>query len=156
MGVLSADDYADADTLITHAAALAEMLDLAAIQIHDLPTSAQQTLATLKQRLPVTTKLHLAHSVTAASAADFRPDSSVDKYVLDHGKGGSGKTFDWTLIQHYPADQAILAGGLQIKNLPEALQQSCYALDLNSGFERKPDHKDAAKLTQAFNIIRSY
>lgn len=156
VGVLSADDYADADTLIAHAAALAETLDLAAIQIHDLDASAQQTLAALKQRLPARTKLHLAHSVTAASAADFRPDSNVDKYVLDHGKGGSGKTFDWTLIQHYPADQAILAGGLQIKNLPEALQQSCYALDLNSGFERKPGHKDAAKLTQAFNIIRSY
>ncbi len=65
--------------------------------------------------------------------------------------GGTGKTFDWSLIAEKPyiREKLFLAGGLTVQNLETALKQiSPYAVDVASGVEKSPGIKDAALLGQ--------
>ncbi|MDO4761688.1 MAG: bifunctional indole-3-glycerol-phosphate synthase TrpC/phosphoribosylanthranilate isomerase TrpF [Corynebacterium sp.] len=85
----------------------------------------------------------------------------VDKLVLDAGEGGSGETFDWTLISDEIKQHSFIAGGLNLDNLDEALAVGAYGLDVNSGVEY-PDHshrhhtKDLGLVAHAFARIRSF
>lgn len=61
--------------------------------------------------------------------------------------GGTGTTFDWTLIPRDFPLPVILAGGLNAGNVSEAIQQSRpYAVDVSGGVERQKGIKDAEKM----------
>jgi phosphoribosylanthranilate isomerase len=82
----------------------------------------------------------------------------VDRFLFDTAsasKGGSGKQFDWGLLEHYPFEKGfMLSGGLTaahavaIRDLAERTPQ-LLGVDVNSGFELAPGLKDMAAL-QAF------
>ncbi|RUO19286.1 bifunctional indole-3-glycerol-phosphate synthase TrpC/phosphoribosylanthranilate isomerase TrpF [Aliidiomarina iranensis] len=101
-----------------------------------------------------------AHSVkpeeSAINTAPFTPE--VARILFDHGRGGSGQTFDWQLLPATPEQRQHiqLAGGLNRENIAKAAAQGCRGLDINSGLERQPGHKDPAWLQQAFRAIRLY
>ena len=64
--------------------------------------------------------------------------------------GGTGETFDWSLLQDLPQDNIpviILAGGLDQDNVNEAVQLlKPYAVDVSSGVEESPGIKVAEKI----------
>jgi len=63
--------------------------------------------------------------------------------------GGSGKTFDWSLIPERVDKPLILAGGLSAANVAEALVKvRPYAVDVSGGVERSPGVKDGAKIRE--------
>lgn len=63
-------------------------------------------------------------------------------------KGGSGYRFDWNLIPRQCPLPVILAGGLDVTNVSQAVQSvRPYALDVSSGVEAKQGIKDVAKMT---------
>jgi phosphoribosylanthranilate isomerase len=64
-------------------------------------------------------------------------------------RGGSGETFAWELVAaHRGGVPVILSGGLNPDNVAEAIATAHpYAVDVASGVERSPGHKDHAKLT---------
>ena len=71
----------------------------------------------------------------------------ADYPLLDNGKG-TGETFDWELLSHFPRPY-FLAGGLTPENLPEAIFRfSPYAVDLSSGVETD-GKKDPQKIFRA-------
>ncbi|MBB5394304.1 phosphoribosylanthranilate isomerase [Mucilaginibacter sp. AK015] len=74
--------------------------------------------------------------------------------------GGSGETFDWTILDKYTLDVPfLLSGGLSLDNLEEVKQikhPAFYGVDLNSKFEVSPALKDINKLTQAFTTINTF
>ena len=73
----------------------------------------------------------------------------LDSHTLG-AAGGTGETFDWSLVPQHYAKPIILAGGLTPHNVAQAIQQSgVYAVDLSSGVEAAPGVKDSAKV-QAF------
>ena len=82
----------------------------------------------------------------------------VDRFLFDTAsasKGGSGKQFDWGLLEDYPFEKGfMLSGGLTaahavaIRDLAERTPQ-LLGVDVNSGFELAPGLKDMAAL-QAF------
>lgn len=80
----------------------------------------------------------------------FLIDSPAEKY-----RGGSGKTFDWRLIDKLSIDPAklILAGGLTAENVQEAIQSvNPAAVDTSSGVEtngQKDHEKIRAFIAQA-------
>ncbi|HAT6522223.1 bifunctional indole-3-glycerol-phosphate synthase TrpC/phosphoribosylanthranilate isomerase TrpF [Corynebacterium striatum] len=77
----------------------------------------------------------------------------ADLLVLDTGSGGTGETFDWSTV---PAGiPALLAGGLNLTNLEQALAVGTIGLDLNSGLET-PRGKDSGLIARAFSTIRNY
>ncbi|MFZ5770552.1 MAG: phosphoribosylanthranilate isomerase [Thermodesulfobacteriota bacterium] len=72
----------------------------------------------------------------------------VSGFLLDtydkNQAGGTGKTFDWSLIQALqPGKPVILAGGLGPANVAQAIAAvRPFAVDVNSAIEREPGHKD--------------
>ena len=71
--------------------------------------------------------------------------SSADYILLDHGAGGTGQAFDWSLIQSAQRPY-FLAGGLHPNNVQDAVHSlHPYALDVSSGIE-KEKVKDPQKM----------
>ena len=72
-------------------------------------------------------------------------------------KGGTGKTFDWTILKDksYVHDRLFLAGGLTPHNLKHAIKLiRPYAIDVASGVEKSPGIKDPALLEQLIVIAK--
>ncbi|KMN46856.1 phosphoribosylanthranilate isomerase [Bacillus paramycoides] len=65
--------------------------------------------------------------------------------------GGNGKTFSWELLAHMPnelREKTILAGGLNILNIEEAIRTvQPYMIDVSSGVETE-GKKDIEKIKQ--------
>jgi phosphoribosylanthranilate isomerase len=62
-------------------------------------------------------------------------------------KGGSGSQFDWDLIPEDCPLPVVLAGGLQVDNVKQAIQSvKPYALDVSSGVEAEKGVKDVARM----------
>ena len=87
--------------------------------------------------------------------------SSVDFFLFDtktDEHGGSGKSFDWSLLDKYKLDVPFfLSGGLSLDNLDEVKSikhPQFYGVDLNSRFEIEPGLKDIDKLKNAFELLR--
>jgi len=86
---------------------------------------------------------------------------AVDYFLLDTyddaRKGGTGKSFDWTvarvLAQEFPI---FLAGGITPENAAEACRSVVpYGLDVSSGLESEPGRKDYAKVDAFFAALRT-
>jgi phosphoribosylanthranilate isomerase len=85
-----------------------------------------------------------------------------DLFLLDTKKGeqvgGTGITFDWTILKAYKKSiPFILAGGLGEENVAEAISLSAqfpiYALDFNSKLESMPGFKNIEKVKNISKII---
>lgn len=74
-------------------------------------------------------------------------------------KGGSGKTFDWQILEKYQGPTPfLLAGGIDennFKNAQEIENNYLLGLDLNSKFEIEPGLKDIQKLKKVL-IDKNY
>lgn len=89
--------------------------------------------------------------------------SEVADYLLfdtkANGKfGGTGKTFDWSLLNEIADDiPFFLAGGLNPENVSQAIETvQPFAVDLNSGVEEEPGLKDFEKIEQLMENLKSY
>ena len=78
----------------------------------------------------------------------------LDKYVEGH-KGGSGRTFDWTIAAEVARDyDFMLAGGLTRENVGEAITTvGPWAVDVSSGVETD-GVKDAAKIRDFAEAVK--
>ncbi len=70
--------------------------------------------------------------------------------------GGTGKTFDWTIIEKVvTGTHIVLAGGLTPSNVAEAIRIARpWAVDVSSGVEREPGIKDKDKIEQFISEVR--
>ena len=68
----------------------------------------------------------------------------------EHLKGGIGQTFDWNLIPQSLSKPIVLAGGLTVDNVKEAIKKvKPYAVDVSGGVEESKGIKNSLKI-QAF------
>lgn len=85
-------------------------------------------------------------------------NSASDYFILDSGKG-SGKTFDWSLLDkssEFFKNSIFLAGGLNSENLDLAIDEfNPFAVDLSSSIETD-GFKDEEKLKEIINIMENY
>lgn len=78
----------------------------------------------------------------------------LDAYVAGV-QGGTGESFDWTLIPEKLPLPVILSGGLNGQNVTRAITQvRPYAVDVSSGVEASKGIKDAAKIAQFMQEVR--
>ncbi|HPY77941.1 MAG TPA: phosphoribosylanthranilate isomerase [Anaerohalosphaeraceae bacterium] len=66
--------------------------------------------------------------------------------------GGTGKTFDWSLLSHLNR-RIFLSGGITPDNILQALAVGAWGVDINSGIESSPGKKDPRKMKHLFDII---
>lgn len=67
--------------------------------------------------------------------------------------GGSGKTFNWQVLEKYDNEiPFFLSGGIGVEELEKIddLKLNIFGLDVNSRFESKPGVKDIEKLKKLF------
>jgi phosphoribosylanthranilate isomerase len=81
--------------------------------------------------------------------------------------GGTGQAFDWEAVQSalassaYPANNLVIAGGLNIHNLPACIQTfRPFIIDICSGVEldhqTPAENKDLQKISNALLLIKSH
>ena len=85
-------------------------------------------------------------------------DSVSDYFILDSGKG-SGKTFNWNLVDkssEFFKNSIFLAGGLNSENLTSAIEEfNPFAVDLSSSVETD-GFKDEEKIKEIMEIVENY
>jgi phosphoribosylanthranilate isomerase len=92
------------------------------------------------------------------TASDYRAASGL---LLDaddpRHKGGTGKSFDWSIIPPDCPLPLILAGGLNSENARLALWQvKPYGLDVSSGVEAAKGLKDADKMAAFIKEVQDF
>jgi phosphoribosylanthranilate isomerase len=82
----------------------------------------------------------------------------ADLYLLDSfapGYGGSGAAFPWNWLEGLNGDRLILAGGLDARNVAEAIRLvQPYGVDVCTGVESKPGTKDHEKLKEFISAAK--
>jgi phosphoribosylanthranilate isomerase len=90
-------------------------------------------------------------------ARDYRDAKALllDAYV-EGTHGGTGATFDWTLIPKALPLPVVLAGGLTPDNVTAAIKAvQPWAVDVSSGVEQSKGIKDAAKIAAFVTGVRN-
>ena len=94
-----------------------------------------------------------AFSVKTSRDVEKALKSPADYILLDQGAGGTGKTFDWSLVPEIERP-FFLAGGLGTENLEEAVARlKPWAVDLSSSLETD-GRKDPEKIKAAIDMVR--
>ncbi len=107
-------------------------------------------------RLKSRTQCPIVKAVTVERKEDIflMQNSSADYLLLDHGKGGTGEAFDWSLA-HDCRKPYFLAGGIHAGNVESALEKlKPYAIDLSSGVETA-GVKDKEKVIEMVRRVRN-
>jgi len=96
--------------------------------------------------------IHVASAAEIHAAEAFR----TDFHLFDRrGRGlwgGTGQSFDWTLLRGHRSEiPAIVAGGLRPDNVTTAIELTHpFAVDVASGVEIEPGRKDHAAMAAFF------
>lgn len=130
-------------------AEIANRIGVGAVQLHGSNASDSRWIAS---RVPVLIKAFSASDPELASAGDF----GAQHLLIDSATPGSGKTFDWSLLDEQPPNRPfILAGGLDGENVADAIRMvRPWGVDVATGVEATPGHKDPAKLRKFIGRAR--
>lgn len=87
--------------------------------------------------------------------ADYHQASGLLVDAWDPNRyGGTGQSFNWSLIPESRPLPLILAGGLSSDNVARAIEQvRPWAVDVSGGVEESKGKKDATKLSQFFKEV---
>jgi len=81
------------------------------------------------------------------------PSTGADYYLIDSG-AGTGQTFNWEQLNSLKFEKPwFLAGGIDIKNVNQAIALNPFAVDISSGAETD-GLKDREKILQLTTIVR--
>lgn len=141
-----------------------QQVPLSLLQFHgDESLESCCSLAKMAAR-PFMRALRISHdtkpdSLLQCEKAYFTASNLFSGILLDtlvDGYGGAGKVFDWSLIPKELAPRVVLSGGLNERNIAEAiLHVRPYAVDVSSGVEREKGIKDAEKIRTFIHAVRS-
>lgn len=124
----------------------AEMLDV--IQLHGREDNRYIRTVKEKTGLPVIK----AFRIESPEDIQLAAKSTADYVLLDSGTG-TGKTFDWSLLQDFQRPY-FLAGGLDPGNVGDAVRRlNPYGVDTSSGIETD-GKKDPARMQAFVRAVR--
>lgn len=128
----------------------ADKIGLSMIQLH-----GDETPSYTKQiEKPVIKSFRVDDKFDFALLNEYENCSFLLDNFFENEFGGTGKSFDWTLIPEELKDKIILAGGVSSKNIEEIFVNiKPQAVDLVSSVEKFPGKKDEEKLKEFFNMI---
>lgn len=142
-------------------AKVAELLNDNIIEIAQLHGEENENYI---QELKALTNKPIIKAVRVLSQQDIEgaQDTVADFLLLDNGTGGTGESFDWSLVsqeknqnQNQKPKPFFLAGGLKAGNIKQAIAAtSPYAVDLSSGVETA-GLKDRAKILEIVRRMRN-
>lgn len=134
-------------------ARIVETVGLDVVQYHgdETPADCAQAPRPWIKALRVRPELDLAAAGSAFGAASALLYDAYDPALY----GGSGKAFDWSLLAAAGRAPVILAGGLTVDNVAEAVRQTRpYAVDVSGGIESAKGVKDHDKMQRFVAEVR--
>ena len=137
------------DELAVLVADIAHRADLHAVQLHGRETA--DYVRELRSQLQPDCEIWTALSV----GRDRRLGRGGDRTLFDNGSGGTGRTFDWRLVENHPQlARAIVAGGIGPDNARSAQRLGAYAIDVGSAADASPGTKSPEKIAALFEALR--
>ena len=128
---------------------IATLMNLHAVQLHGHET--QDYVRALRRELPSSCEIWTALSV----GREPLMSRGGDRLVFDNADGGSGRMFDWSMIESHPElDRAVVAGGLGPNNARAAQRLGAYAIDVGSSLDLRPGRKSPEKIEALFEALR--
>ena len=128
---------------------VATLLNLHAVQLHGHEDA--DYVRALRRELPPTCQIWTACSVGRVPMVS----RGGDRLLFDNADGGSGRTFDWALVECHPElPRAILAGGIGPHNAATAQQMGAHAIDIGSSVDLRPACKSPEKIFDLFEALR--
>lgn len=130
-------------------------LDMVQLHGHETPTLIRNLRRTLDPDIKPGIQFIKAISVSGRDdIATYRDyEDCVDYFLFDtqcKSVGGSGKQFDWSVLDAYDGDKPfLLSGGIgpdDAERVKAFRHPKCIGIDLNSRFETEPGMKDIAAL----------
>jgi phosphoribosylanthranilate isomerase len=88
---------------------------------------------------------------------NYKPFAYLFDTFVRSKVGGTGEKFNWALVRHFSGFRKpiFLSGGLNVKNVTEAIKQVRPDwLDVSTSVEIKPGKKDYNKVRQFIEIVR--
>jgi phosphoribosylanthranilate isomerase len=140
---------------------LAEVFGLSAIQLHGNESSDFVKKISKKTHCELWKVISVGAEIDWESLESYLP--FVSKFLFDTATpvhGGSGKKFDWKILETYPFNKGfLLSGGLDEESAEEVLTlrkqiSQLQGVDLNSKFEDAPGIKNIKKLVRFIEKIR--
>lgn len=121
---------------------IVEFAGLKAAQLHGKETPDQARW--IRKRVPLVIQAFAAGDRMVSRALEY----GVDAVLLDNPTPGSGQVFDWKMAGEAPDGvRVIIAGGLTPDNVAAAVAAiRPWGVDVVTGVEREPGHKDPVKL----------
>jgi len=145
-GMLPVGVFRDAPPRIV--ADIATLLNLHAVQLHG--REDVEYVRSLRRELPqceIWTALSVGREPLATRGGD--------RLVFDNADGGSGRSFDWSMIERHPdLPRAIVAGGIGPHNVRSASALGAYAIDVGSAVDLYPGRKSPEKIAALFDVLR--
>jgi indole-3-glycerol phosphate synthase / phosphoribosylanthranilate isomerase len=128
---------------------IATLLNLRAVQLHG--HESVEYVRSLRRELPTSCELWTALSVGREPLMSH----GGDRLVFDNESGGSGRSFDWALVQTHPElPRAIVAGGIGPHNASAARRLGAHAIDVGSSLDVRPGRKSLDKIATLFEALR--
>ena len=140
--------FVDADR--DYICSVLEQIDLDILQFHG--QESEQTCAFFNK--PYIKAIRVSKDTNILK--EVEKYSSAKAILLDtHVEGllgGTGKVFDWTMIPRNLSKPIILAGGLNVDNVKDAIRKiRPYAVDVSGGVESEKGKKDPKKIKDFIN-----
>jgi len=134
--------------------------NLSAVQLHGQENPEYCTeLKKEFQQLEIIKAFGVDEDFDFASLAPYL--NIVDYFLFDTKTkmhGGSGKTFDWSILAQYTLSKPyFLSGGIDLEHhssIKNITDERLYALDINSKFETEAGVKNAEKVSEFIQEIR--
>ena len=140
VGVFVNEDISFVEKLVKE-----HVIDL--VQLHG--QEDQKYIQALKEKVDVS----IIKAIQIKNEDSFNEHYDVDYYLYDHGTGGTGESFDWSMLKE--VDKPVfLAGGINLLNVDDALKKNVYALDVSSGVEID-GFKDEKKIKKIVRRVRN-
>jgi len=125
-------------------------------QIYNLGFDYVQIHGKISEKLLSECKTPVIRAINVSgieSIGDIENLDNVKGILFDSAVPGSGKSFDWSMLEKLPKNQKMLflAGGLTADNVAKAVAQLCpFAVDVSSGVEL------ADKSGKDFELVRTF
>ena len=107
---------------------------------------------------PYLKAVRVRHAEDIRTASSRFPNARAILFDAYHPQayGGTGQSFDWTLLARYTGKPWILAGGLTPENAAAAVRISgAAAVDVSGGVESAAGLKDAAKIAAFLRSVEA-
>ena len=135
--------------------ALAENKTIDLIQLHG--DEDRDYIQELKKRMapgiPIIRAIRVRQAQDMKDAQDLPADFLLFDTYTKGAYGGSGKTFDWSMIPDIKKPW-FLAGGIDASNIKQAMKTKAFCLDLSSSVETD-GKKDPEKIKDIIQTVRS-